>query len=248
MERALETLSTEEFEKLIERTIDRRLEVWLTQLTDALVGSQTTDEDNLERFIGMWADFTPEEDRVFQTILEERASYFAGREIELGKTERALEALSTQEFEELVERTIDRRLEVWLTQLTDALTGSQTTDEDNLERFIGMWADFTPEEDRVFQTILEERASYFAGREIELGKTERALEALSTQEFEELVERTIDKRLEVWLTQLMDAFIGWQEEGTELRPEFAASLRHSLEQARSGKGIDLKTSREQVGR
>ncbi len=87
MERALETLSTEEFEELVERTIDRRLEVWLTQLTDALTGSQTTDEDNLERFIGMWADFTPEEDRVFQTILEERASYFAGREIELGREE-----------------------------------------------------------------------------------------------------------------------------------------------------------------
>jgi hypothetical protein len=87
MERALETLSTEEFEKLVERTIDRRLAVWFTQLTDALIGSQTTGEDNLERFIGMWADFTPEEDRVFQTILEERASYFSGREIEWGKEE-----------------------------------------------------------------------------------------------------------------------------------------------------------------
>jgi len=87
MERALETLSTEEFEELVERTIDRRFEVWLTQLTDALIGWQTTDEDNLERFIGMWADFTPEEDHVFHTILEERASYFAGREIELGGKE-----------------------------------------------------------------------------------------------------------------------------------------------------------------
>jgi hypothetical protein len=87
MERALEMLSTEEFEELVERTIDRRLEVWLTQLMDALIGSQTTGEDNLEPFIGMWADFTPEEDRVFKTILEERASYFAGREIELGGEE-----------------------------------------------------------------------------------------------------------------------------------------------------------------
>ena len=49
--------------------------------------TSTADEDNLERFIGMWADFTPEEDSVFQTILEERASYFAGREIELGREE-----------------------------------------------------------------------------------------------------------------------------------------------------------------
>ena len=35
----------------------------------------TTAEDSLERFIGMWADFTPEEDRVFQAILEERAGF-----------------------------------------------------------------------------------------------------------------------------------------------------------------------------
>jgi hypothetical protein len=41
--------------------------------------------DNLEQFIGMWADFTPEEERVFQAILEERASYFAGRELEFGE-------------------------------------------------------------------------------------------------------------------------------------------------------------------
>ena len=45
----------------------------------------TTGEDSLEQFIGMWADFTPEEDRVFQAILEERASYFAGRELEFGE-------------------------------------------------------------------------------------------------------------------------------------------------------------------
>lgn len=60
----------------------------------------------------------------------------------------------------------------------------------------------------------------------------KALEALSAKEFEELVERTIDRRLEVWLTQLMDAFVSLQdEEDTELQPEFAASLRRALEQA-----------------
>ena len=75
------------------------------------------------------------------------------------------------------------------------------------------------------------------------------MEALSVEEFEELVERTIDRRLEVWLTQLMDALIGSQEEkSAELQPEFAASLRRSLEQARSGEGIDLQTFREQIGR
>jgi hypothetical protein len=78
---------------------------------------------------------------------------------------------------------------------------------------------------------------------------EKALEALSAREFEELVERTIDRRLEVWLTQLMDAFIGLQDvDNAELQPEFAASLRRALEQARSGEGVDLKTFRDQVGR
>ena len=78
---------------------------------------------------------------------------------------------------------------------------------------------------------------------------EKTLEALSAKEFEELVERTIDRRLEVWLTQLMDAFIALQdEENAELQPEFAASLRRALEQARSGEGIDLKTFRDQIGR
>jgi len=48
-----------------------------------------TGEDNLERFIGMWADFTPEEDRVFQTILEERASYFVDRELEFSEEDLA---------------------------------------------------------------------------------------------------------------------------------------------------------------
>ena len=78
---------------------------------------------------------------------------------------------------------------------------------------------------------------------------EKALGALSAKEFEELVERTIDRRLEVWLTQLMDAFIGLQdEEDAELQPEFAASLRRALEQACSGEGMDLKTFRDQIGR
>ncbi|MEA3396352.1 MAG: hypothetical protein U9R05_02715 [Chloroflexota bacterium] len=78
---------------------------------------------------------------------------------------------------------------------------------------------------------------------------ERALATLSTHEFEELVEHTIDKRLEVWLTQLTDALMGLQDEGNaELRPEFAASLRHSLEQARSGRSVALKAFREQLGR
>jgi len=55
-------------------------------------------------------------------------------------------------------------------------TGKDTpaTGEDSLERFIGMWADFTPEEEQIFQTILEERASYFTGRELEFGEEDLA--------------------------------------------------------------------------
>jgi len=44
-------------------------------------------EDNLERFIGIWADFTPEEDKVFQSVLEERAGYFAERQFDVDDLE-----------------------------------------------------------------------------------------------------------------------------------------------------------------
>ncbi len=76
----------------------------------------------------------------------------------------------------------------------------------------------------------------------------RTLADLSQEELEELIGRTIDRRLDVWLTQLMDALTGSQEEEGELRPEFAASLRRSLKQARAGEGVDLKTFRDQIGR
>jgi len=77
---------------------------------------------------------------------------------------------------------------------------------------------------------------------------EKTLVELSAKEFEELVERTIDRRINVWFTQLMDALTGSQEEeGAKLQHEFAASLRRALEQARSGEGIDLKTFRDQSG-
>jgi len=61
----------------------------------------------------------------------------------------------------------------------------------------------------------------------------RTLAELTVKEFQELVERTVDRRFEVWLTQLMDSFEGVSDENDdEFRPEFAASLRRSLEQAR----------------
>ena len=67
--------------------------------------------------------------------------------------------------------------------------------------------------------------------------------------FERLVERTIDGRLEVWLTQVVDALMGLQEkESATLQPEFAAFLQRSLEQAHAGEGTDLETFRQQIGR
>jgi len=78
---------------------------------------------------------------------------------------------------------------------------------------------------------------------------DKTMGELTAEEFEELVERTIDRRLVVWLTQLTDALEGEDDEGSaEFRPEFAVSLRRSVEQARSGQGIDLKAFRGEIGR
>ena len=52
---------------------------------------------------------------------------------------------------------------------------------------------------------------------------EKTVAEMSSVEFEHLVERAVDRRLEVWLTQLMDALLGSEEgEGTKLKAEFAA--------------------------
>ena len=76
---------------------------------------------------------------------------------------------------------------------------------------------------------------------------EKTVATLSPQEFEKLVERAVDKRMSVWLTQLLDA-MGTMDEENEapLQPEFVASLERSLEQARTGKTIDLNSFREQL--
>jgi hypothetical protein len=76
-----------------------------------------------------------------------------------------------------------------------------------------------------------------------------ALKELSVEQVEQLIERTIDRRFEVWLAQLLDALtIADDEDRATLRPEFAESLRRSLAQARAGEGIDLKSFREQIER
>ena len=69
--------------------VDRPYRVEVTFVEEIRPGMAASDEDNLERFVGMWADMTPEEDKAFQAILEERAGYFAGREFDSDQTEPA---------------------------------------------------------------------------------------------------------------------------------------------------------------
>lgn len=78
---------------------------------------------------------------------------------------------------------------------------------------------------------------------------EKTVAEMSSVEFEHLVERAVDRRLEVWLTQLMDALLGSEEgEGVELKAEFATALRQSVEQAKVGQVKSLKDFRAQIGR
>lgn len=75
------------------------------------------------------------------------------------------------------------------------------------------------------------------------------LKELSVEQVEQLIEHTIDRRLQVWLEQILDALtVSDEEEKAELRPEFAESLRRSLMQAHAGDALDLETFREKIGR
>lgn len=56
--------------------VDRPYQVEVTFVEEIARTPPAAGADNLDRFIGMWADFTPEEDKVFQSIMEERAGYF----------------------------------------------------------------------------------------------------------------------------------------------------------------------------
>jgi len=74
----------------------------------------------------------------------------------------------------------------------------------------------------------------------------KTLVQLSTTDFEALVERAVDKRLEVWMAQLMDALTSIDEPASELRPEFAESLRKAIKQSQAGEGTDLKSFRDEI--
>jgi len=64
-------------------------------------------------------------------------------------------------------------------------------------------------------------------------KVAKALAEMTEAEFEALVHKTVDQRLRVWLTQLMDAFTSTGEEDTAaFKPEFAESLKRSIAKLR----------------
>ena len=76
---------------------------------------------------------------------------------------------------------------------------------------------------------------------------ETTLADLSPNELEELITSAIDRRMEVWLTQLLDAVGGTQEEDeAQLQPEFEASLKAALHQAESGDVMSLGDFRNQL--
>ncbi len=70
---------------------------------------------------------------------------------------------------------------------------------------------------------------------------------LSPQDLEELIANTIDRRMQVWLTQLMDAVGSHQEEDqAKMLPDFEESLRRAINQAREGELTPLKDFRRQL--
>jgi len=71
---------------------------------------------------------------------------------------------------------------------------------------------------------------------------------LRIEELQRIIEQTIDRRLSVWLIQLLDTLTTLEdEEGALLRPEFEESLRQALEEADSGDVLDLEAFRRQSG-
>ncbi len=70
---------------------------------------------------------------------------------------------------------------------------------------------------------------------------------LSADDLEELITSAIDRRMDVWLTQLLDAIGDIQEEEkAELQPEFEAALSKALGQAKSGDVMSLDDFRRQL--
>lgn len=69
---------------------------------------------------------------------------------------------------------------------------------------------------------------------------------LSPQEFEALISETIDRRMQVWITQLLDAIGGDSEnDHADLSDEFSAVLQIALDQAHAGNLTTLNDFRKE---
>lgn len=75
----------------------------------------------------------------------------------------------------------------------------------------------------------------------------KSIAEMSAQDLEDLVDRLVQRRIEVLYVQLMGALGLDDEDDLELKPEFAEGLRRAIEQARAGDVIDLETARQQLG-
>lgn len=71
--------------------------------------------------------------------------------------------------------------------------------------------------------------------------------SMSPPEFESLMADIIDRRMAVWLTQLLDALGEHENENADqiMRPEFSAGLEQSLQEATARQIVDLATFRKQ---
>ncbi len=71
-------------------------------------------------------------------------------------------------------------------------------------------------------------------------KLDATIADLSPHELESLITDVIDKRMHVWLTQLLDAIGERQEEDdAQMLPAFEASLRKAIQQADEGNVVSL---------
>jgi hypothetical protein len=76
--------------------VDRPYRVEVTFVEEIKQTNSATGEDNFDRFVGMWANMTSEEDKVFQSIMEERAGYFINRQYDID--DKGLYRLSRSKF------------------------------------------------------------------------------------------------------------------------------------------------------
>ena len=77
--------------------------------------------------------------------------------------------------------------------------------------------------------------------------TDKTLAELTVNEFKNILNSSMDKRLQVWWTQLADAIGGLRDDDNgAIQPEFSDSLKQAILQSQAGEGIDLRTFRQQL--